>query len=177
MTTITIPTLRTERLVLRAPRLDDFEPFAAFYASARASMVGGPLDRHDAWRALSSALGHWHLRGYGRWTVTLDGEPMGLVGLHYPVGWPEPEVGWLVYDRAEGRGIAREAAEAALAHAYDALGWSTAISLVVPGNARSVALAERMGARPEADHQHPKFGPMIVLRHPGPAAGRGPAPS
>lgn len=170
-----IPTLRTERLTLRPPALGDFEAFAAFYGSGRASMVGGPLDRHEAWRALAAVLGHWHLRGFGRWIVELDGAAVGLVGLHHPVEWPEAEVGWLLYAAAEGRGIAREAAEAARAHAYGTLGWTTAISLIDPCNARSVALAERMGARREADFEHPKFGAMGVWRHPGPDAPREPA--
>lgn len=171
-TLIEIPTLETERLTLRAPELADLDAFAAFYATERSSMVGGPQDRHDAWRALAGVIGHWHLRGFGRWTVVdRDGRaPLGLVGLHCPEGWPEPEVGWIVYEGAEGRGIAREAAEAARAHAYGALGWRTIISLIDPRNARSIALAERMGARREADHQHVKYGAMGVWRHPGAGA-------
>ena len=165
-----IPTLRTERLVMRAPCQEDFEPFAAFYASERASMVGGPMARHEAWRALAAIVGHWHLRGYGRWTMVdrAGGAPMGVVGLHCPEDWPEPEIGWIAFEGAEGRGLAREAAVAARAHAYGALGWSTAISLIDPRNARSVALAERMGAVREADHHHPAFGAMGVWRHPAP---------
>ena len=168
MTAIEIPTLTTGRLTLRAPGPEDFEPFAAFYASERASMVGGPMDRLDAWRALAGIVGHWRLRGFGRWTVVEDGAPLGVVGLHCPEGWPEPEVGWLVFDGAEGRGVAREAAEAARSHAYDVLGWRTAISLIDPRNARSVTLAERMGAAREADFEHPRYGAMAVWRHPGP---------
>jgi ribosomal-protein-alanine N-acetyltransferase len=40
-----IPTLATERLTLRAPRLADFEPFAVHCASPRAMFENGPLDR------------------------------------------------------------------------------------------------------------------------------------
>ena len=169
-TAIDIPTLTTERLTLRAPGPEDFEPFAAFYASERASMVGGPMDRPDAWRALAGIVGHWHMRGYGRWTMVdrATGAPVGVVGLHCPESWPEPEVGWIAFEGAEGRGLAREAAEAARAHAYGALGWATAISLIDPRNARSIALAERMGAAREADHDHPKYGAMGVWRHPAP---------
>ena len=112
MTSICIPTLTTERLTLRAPGPEDFEAFAAFYASERASMVGGPEDRRDAWRRFAAILGHWHLRGYGFWTVADAHAPLGLVGLWYPEGWPEPEIGWMLFE-GEGCGIAREAAEAA----------------------------------------------------------------
>ena len=179
MTLIEIPTLTTERLTLRAPSPSDFEPVAAFYASERSSMVGGPRDPIEAWRTLAGVVGHWHLRGFGRWTVVEDGAPMGIVGLRWPEDWPEdwpePEVGWLLFEGAEGRGVAREAAEAARAYAYHRQGWRTLISLIDPINARSVALAERMGARREADFAHPTFGALGVWRHPGPAAAGPPA--
>ena len=38
-----IPEIRTERLILRAPRQSDFAGFSGFYASDRSSFVGGPL--------------------------------------------------------------------------------------------------------------------------------------
>ena len=44
------PTLHTERLTLRMPRLADFEPRAAFYASDRSVYEGGPKPRAAAWR-------------------------------------------------------------------------------------------------------------------------------
>jgi ribosomal-protein-alanine N-acetyltransferase len=172
MTTILIPTLQTERLTLRAPHAGDFESFASFYASNRSHMVGGPMGRHDAWRALAGVIGHWHLTGFGRWIVTLheDDTPLGLIGLHNPEGWPEPEVGWLVYDGAEGKGIAYEAAIATRRYAYEVLDWDTSISLIDPANKRSRALAERMGAVYDYDFTHEKYGPMKVWRHPSPEA-------
>jgi RimJ/RimL family protein N-acetyltransferase len=167
---VRIPTLQTERLTLRAPGPQDFEPFAAFYASERASMVGGPEDRMSSWRRFAAVIGHWHLRGYGFWTVEEAGTVRGLVGLWYPEGWPEPEIGWMLFDGAEGRGVAHEAALAARAHAYGALGWTTAISTIRPENARSIALAGRMGAVRDGDFDHPKVGTVGIWRHPGPDA-------
>ncbi len=165
-----IPTLTTERLTLRLPGAEGFEPFAAFCGSERASMVGGPADRFDAWRRLAAIIGHRPMRGHGFWTVTHEGGPVGRFGLWFPEGWPGPEVGWLPFAQGEGRGIAREAAEAALDHAYGILGWSTAISIVRPENARSIALAMRMGARREAEFDHPTLGALPVWRHPGPVS-------
>ena len=171
-TTITIPTLETERLILRAPMPEDFDALAAFYATERSHMVGGPLSRHDAWRLFAGLIGHWHLLGYGRWTVTLKGDdtPLGVIGLHNPEGWPEPEVGWVIYERAEGKGIAYEAAMATRNYAYEVLDWDTSISLIDPANTRSVALAQRMGASYDYDFTHEKFGEMKVWRHPSPEA-------
>lgn len=171
-TTIHIPTLETERLRLRAPGPADFEAFAAFRGSARARTVGGPYSREEAFEQLGALIGQWHLRGFGRWIVAdkASDEGLGVVGMFYPQGWPAPEIAWSVFEPAEGKGIAYEAALAARRHAYAALGWTSAISLVAPENHRSVALAKRLGARIDGRHEHPLHGRLDIWRHPGPEA-------
>lgn len=172
---VEIPEVETERLRLRAPAPRDFESFAGFYASQRARFVGGPLSRTAAWGSFSGMAGHWVLRGYGRWLVA-DRETdaaLGVVGPFHPESWPEPEIAWLLFAHAEGRGLALEAARAARAFAYGRLGWRTAISMIGPANARSAALGERLGCHFERVFEHPDFGALHVWRHPGPdAAGR-----
>lgn len=146
-----IPTLETDRLILREPRESDLEPMAAFGASDRARFVGGPLSRWDTWRALLAGIGHWALRGYGFWSVDLrdSGRMIGRVGVTYHDGWSEPELGWHLYDGAEGKGLAHEAALAARAFARTGFGLGPLISHIAPDNARSIRLAERLGARME----------------------------
>ncbi|MCK0168056.1 GNAT family N-acetyltransferase [Jannaschia sp. S6380] len=165
-----IPTLTTERLTLRAPKLADFDAFAAFGASDRSHFMGGPVHPANSWQKFCAVIGHWTLRGYGRWIVTEMGadQALGLVGLHHPLEWPEPEIAWTLYDGAEGKGYAHEAALAARAHAYDTLGWTTAISFVDPANTRSLALARRLGCRADGTFEHAVFGTMHIQRHPGP---------
>ena len=166
-TTVTIPTLETERLILRAPRIEDFDAYAAFNASPRSAGVGGPYHRQGAWSRLSALIGQWQLRGYGRWMLEEkgSGQPMGVVGIYHPDDWPAPEIGWSVFDAAEGKGYAFEAAVASRAYAYDILGWSTIISLTIDGNSRSDALAKRMGCTRDGIFDHPEFGPMTIWRH------------
>ncbi|MFN6977869.1 MAG: GNAT family N-acetyltransferase, partial [Gemmobacter sp.] len=117
MTTLPIPRIETARLVLRAPVASDFPAFAAFRASDRARSVGGPYGEREAFQQLCAIAGHWQMRGYGRWMVAdrATDAPLGVVGPFMPVGWPEPEIGWSVFDGAEGRGVAFEAALAARA--------------------------------------------------------------
>ncbi len=167
---IAIPTLETSRLILRGPGAQDFDAFAAFYASPRADFVGGPLSSELSWRMLAMEIGHWTLKGFGRWTIeTRDGgDIVGMVGLFEPEGWPEPEIGWDLFNGFEGRGYATEAGEAARAYAYDILGWTTAISLVKPDNTGSAAVATRLGARHDGDFTHERHGFMHVYRHPAP---------
>jgi len=167
-TTVHIPTLETGRLRLRAPSASDLDAYAAFRASERAHVLGGPYTRAQAFEQLGELIGHWHLRGFGRWMVAdrASDEPLGVVGLFFPEDWPEPEIAWSLFEGAEGKGVAFEAARAARDYAYGTLGWSTAVSLVAPDNVRSVALARRLGAKIEGQHPHPRFGPLDVWRHP-----------
>ncbi len=170
MTTIVIPTVTTPRLCLRAPRFSDFDAYAEFRCSDRAKMLGGPFTRTQAFDQLAEIIGHWHLRGYGRWLVadnTTD-EPLGIVGLYFPHDWPEPEIAWSVFARGEGRGIAAEAAKTSRNYAYETLGWSTAISLIDPENTRSIKLAQRLGATYDKIYKHPDMGDMHIWRHPAP---------
>lgn len=167
-----IPTLTTKRLILRGPEAQDFAPMAEFFADdVRSIGFGGTLNRDDAWRWFALTIGHWALRGYGFFTVVSKDtdEICGIVGIWHPEGWDEPEIGWVMYAAAEGKGYAHEAAARVLDYAYDDLGFTTLTSNIVPGNDRSVALAERLGAKFERNYENPNMGPDRIFRHPGPA--------
>ncbi|MCB6179902.1 GNAT family N-acetyltransferase [Rhodobacter sp. Har01] len=167
-----IPEIETERLRLRAPMPSDYEVFAEFMLSDRSRFVGGPVGRSLSWRGFCHMTGHWVHRGYSMFVVAdkATDAALGMAGPWYPEGWPEPEIGWSIWDaRAEGKGFAYEAARAARRFAYQVLGWSTAISLIVEGNDRSEALARRLGCRRDGDFEHDLFGSSRIFRHPGPA--------
>lgn len=172
-TSLHIPTLDTGRLILRAPRWSDFDAYAAFRSDpARTEFLGGPFNRGEAFVQMAELVGHWALRGYGRFMVAdRDSDaPLGVVGPFFPEGWPEPEFAWSVFAEAEGRGIAQEAVRMARSWAYGTLGWTTAISLIAPTNTRSAALAERLGAWPtDKIFADPDSGKDVVIwRHPSP---------
>lgn len=167
-----IPIIETKRCILRDYREEDFEAFADFYLSSRSQFVGGPRPKEQSWRGFAALAGHWSLRGYGRWMVEdrESGELLGNVGLWYPHGWPEPEVGWILFEKAEGRGIAFEAAKASLDYAFQRLGFSTLISLVAENNTRSSSLAKRLGAKLDGHFHHERFGEAQVWRYPKPSS-------
>lgn len=170
-TTLHIPTLETERLTLRAPGPQDVEPFAAFFAQDASKPIGGPLDLPATWRMLAGIAGHWMLRGFGRWIVTWKGQDtaIGLVGLHHPADWPEPEIGWTVWGDGLGKGVAQEAAIASRTFGFNTLRLPTLISSCAPDNPRSALVAERIGATRDGSWTHPEFGSFDIWRHGGTA--------
>ena len=172
MMTVTIPEIETARARLRGPRLDDFAVFDRYFATERSKWNGGPLDERKArFRIFGYFFSHWLLRGYGMFVIadrTTD-RALGCCGLWHPIHWPEPEIGWSLWDETiEGQGVAFEAAQAAIADTFTRVGLPTTVSYIDPANARSIALAERLGAtrdetanRPDPDdlvyrHAHPE---------------------
>jgi RimJ/RimL family protein N-acetyltransferase len=151
---VTVPELRTERLVMRGFRDDDLDAWAAICADPEVTRwVGDPdgLSREDAWRRMVYVVGHWELRGYGNWALVErdTGELVGRAGLYRPEGWPGLEVGWLVGRKHWGRGFAPEAGRAAIEWARTALGADRVISLIEDDNERSARVAEKLGMRLE----------------------------
>lgn len=144
-----IPTLRTERLLLRSPRIEDFPEYAAFLASPRAGHMGGPWDARAAWGMFSHDVACWALFGHGALMIALPetGAVIGQVGINAGPLFPEKELGWLLYEGQEGRGFATEAAAALRDWAFTELGLETLVSYVDPANGRSIAAARRLGGR------------------------------
>jgi len=170
------PVLDTPRLVLRGPQARDADAVIAFLLDqTRAAGFGAAPDRGAAWRWFALNVGHWHIHGYGYFTMEdrATGRPAGLTGIWNPEGWPEPELGWVAFDGFEGKGLAFEAATRARRYAYDDLGLTTLTSNIVPGNTRSIALAERLGCWFEREYDNIEMGRGFLYRHPGPDAALG----
>ncbi len=164
------PILHSDTLILRGPERRDSEAVIAFLQdSTRSKGFGHIPERGAAWRWFALNVGHWHIHGYGYFTIeTLTGDIAGITGIWNPETWPEPEVGWVVFEGYEGKGIAFEAASRARRWAYEALGFTTLTSNIVPGNTRSIKLAERMGAHFERRYLNTNMGDEMLYRHPGP---------
>jgi RimJ/RimL family protein N-acetyltransferase len=143
-------TVETGRLRLRLMEERDLDAIAAIFADAETMRYigeGKVFNRNETWRSISSVLGHWLLKGYGMWTVeTRDGgEVVGRVGFIDPAGWPGFELGWIIAKPHWGHGYATEAARAAYDYAIHTLKRERVISLIRPGNDRSVRVAEKLG--------------------------------
>lgn len=139
-------TITTERLRLRQWHPADFPRYAGMLATTRLAGVKRPAAAlFEASRSFMGLAGTWHLRGYGLYAVEHDGRFIGSVGLGHPGDWPGPEIAYSLTTDARGQGFATEAVAAVRAVAAEQ-GLNRLVSFIDPANARSRALARRVGA-------------------------------
>jgi RimJ/RimL family protein N-acetyltransferase len=170
------PTLETERLILRAHRLDDFEPGAAMWGDeAVARFIGGkPFAPDEVWARMMRYPGHWSLLGFGYWaleekaTGRFVGEA-GLLNLKRPIEPPfddAPEAGWVLAPAAQGGGYATEAMTRALAWADEHLAPARTVCMISPENTPSLRVAEKLGFQEYVRTAY-KGSPTVLLERRG----------
>lgn len=148
-------TIETPRLLLRLPDESDAQPLMEIHQDPEVikfvTMTAPPGGITVAWRNVAMMIGHWHLRGYGQWTVVekTSGEIIGRVGPFNPEGWPGVELTWVIRRSHWGAGLATESARAALAWTWNAVAADEIISVIRPDNLRSIRVAEKLGERYE----------------------------
>ncbi len=143
--------IETPRLLLRPLVEADLDALARINADpevARYLGSGNTLSRADTWRQIAISIGHGQLRGYSMLAIEerSSGAFLGRTGPWFPEGWPMLEVGWVVDPRRQGEGFATEAGRAALDWCFANLDVQEVCSLIRPGNAASVRVAQELGA-------------------------------
>lgn len=147
---VEIPSITTDRLILRAPEDGDFQVYRDFFADAEASAYyGGPLSADRAWRVLATDIGHWALRGFGRWSIVerASGDMVGGCGLWWPDGYPRSELTWWIIPAARRNGYALEASRAAINFGYEILRWKMVETHMDDTNVAARQLAEKLGGQ------------------------------
>ena len=167
-----IPTLETERLILRAHRLDDFAHCSALWSdeSVTRYISEAPLTPEDAWSRLLRYAGHWSLLGFGYWVAEekSSGRFLGELGFAdlkrtmEPPLLDTPEAGWVFASAAHGHGFASEAVQAIHVWGKSHFQTSQAACLIHPENAPSLRLANKAGYR-ETGRSVYRGRPAIVL--------------
>ncbi|HEY4343182.1 MAG TPA: GNAT family N-acetyltransferase [Parvibaculum sp.] len=162
---MTPTTIKTERLILRQWREDDFDVFAAMAADPQVMEFLLPLPDRAASDAIAERLkAHITEHGFGFWALEAPGVApfIGFTGLLH-VGSEAPyapavEIGWRLARAHWGKGYAMEAAKASLEHGFGPLRLDEIVALTVPANVRSQQVMRRIGmARNEADDfDHPR---------------------
>jgi RimJ/RimL family protein N-acetyltransferase len=163
--------LDTTRLLLRAWRDEDLEPFAAMNADPEVMRhLLGTMSREESDASAARGRAHIDQHGFGFWAVEeKGGSPfIGFVGLirtsfeaHFT---PCVEVGWRLARDAWGRGYATEAAQESLRFGFEELKLDEIVSFTVPGNIRSRRVMERLGMThsSDGDFEHPR----VPVGHP-----------
>jgi RimJ/RimL family protein N-acetyltransferase len=167
--------ISTARLLLRQFKQDDWSSLHEHYGDPECTRFTfrRALTEGESWRAMSSMVGHWVLRGYGPFAVVEAGTErvIGAAGMWYPNDWPEPEIKWALSRRFWGMGYASEAVRAIQLPAYRCLGDKAPISFINADNEPSIRLAVAVGARHEKTVEF-RDSPWHVYRHPGEALAR-----
>ena len=138
--------LRTERLLLRPPTLDDLPAWHATYVDAEEAWYGEPRSSIDENREkLARQIAHHAEHGYGFCAVDLlaTGETIGAAGLQHLDGGPEVEVGYRFLKEHWGRGYATESARASLAFGFEELGLDWIVAVALESNVASRRVLEK----------------------------------
>lgn len=157
MTTTPVPTIETSRLRLRPLAEDDIADWSRLiYADPEVTRyLPGPdvtpLARTE--RLFKHFTDHWPAHGYGEWAVTdrETGAFLGQCGLNHIDEIDETELDYSLAKYAWGRGIATEAAGAAVRFAFETAGLTRLIGFVVPEHVASRRVLERLGFVYECD--------------------------
>jgi RimJ/RimL family protein N-acetyltransferase len=162
----TAPIIKTDRLLLREPILADWPGFADVMTSDRAKHMGGPYSTEHAWGDFCHGIALWRLFGVGNLSIVLrdTNHCIGRIEINQGPRYPEPELGWQLQLAAEGKGYAFEAASALRDWVFREGKLETLVSYVGPENARSIRLAERLGATLD-DQARPQDAGDLVYRH------------
>ncbi len=164
-----VPTLRTQRLILRDWRDADLEPFARLNADPVAmEHFPSTLDTAATVELIEVIRRRWRDDGRCWWAVEelATGSFVGAVGLmlvHFDAPFhdvehaPATEVGWRLLPSMWGRGYATEAASASVDWGFEHLGLDEIVSFTVVDNVRSRRVMERLGMEhdPAGGFEHP----------------------
>jgi RimJ/RimL family protein N-acetyltransferase len=152
--------LRTPRLLLRRWREADIDQLSAINADPEVMRFIGDGSVRDRERTAADIKAYellWEREGFGRFAVELaeTGELTGFAGMAVPHDVPDimpaVEIGWRFARAHWGRGIATEAARAALGHAFDQGGLDRVVAIHIIGNIASERVMQKLGMRPVLD--------------------------
>jgi len=170
-------------LVLSTERLDLWQPAARDHAAliellgdeeVRRHLAVQPSDPVAEFNRLCRNAGSWALFGYGTFVCRARGTDtvLGICGVFH--SWrgfahgldDTPEIGWIFARRTWGKGIASEAARAALGWFDTAYPGRRVSCMINETNHASLAIAAKLGFQRYAEHPEDDV-TLILLERPG----------
>lgn len=164
---MTIPTLTTPRLTLRPWEEGDAQGLFAILQQPgifRYFPKTTPPPRPWIDKYIQHHARHWQERGCGHWAVVTLGEGslVGWTGLEYLPELEQVELAYLLSRDAQGKGLATDAAQAALKFGFDTCHLPEIIALVHPENTASIRVLEKCGL---VFHDRQKLWGIELLRY------------
>ena len=145
-------TLRTARLVLTPVGGADLADLRAFKADPRvfAIMLGGVRNAVETAEELARDVIAWGQHGYGIWAVreAVDLRFIGITGLEPRADDRGIALRFALWPEAQGRGLAREAAGAALRFGHDQAGLTRIVAVARESNVASRTVLGSIGMVP-----------------------------
>lgn len=161
--------IETERLLLRPVRPGDLDELVRLHEDPAVARYIGTPSRDWLAERIGWSREEWAERGHGLLAIVdrADGGFLGRTGLKYWPQFEETELGWVLQPEARGRGIATEAAGAALGWGCANLDLPYVTAMIRPGNSPSIAVAERLGFRPLREDELLGVGVTVYSVRPG----------
>lgn len=157
-----MPVLETPRLYLATWQSEDWHEFQAITGDPRVMRLigdGVPWTEEHTRQHVADQIRAMEARGYCLWKV-LDkatGCIIGQCGLkpwsHPENGNPEVEIGWWLAPEFWGRGLATEAARAALDYGLRVIGLERIVAIAYEENQASLRIMDKLGFRFEERFQ------------------------
>lgn len=143
--------ITTDRLILRAPRMDDAEPLMAVFGDAEAMRYvnhGKTRSIEQVRESIQKRIDCLAANGFTLWTVVVadSGEIIGDCGA-IPIAWqgPEFELAYRLTPSAWGKGYATEAGRAAMASTWANTTLDHLVAVTAPGNLASQRVLVKLG--------------------------------
>ncbi|MEO5931485.1 MAG: GNAT family N-acetyltransferase [Candidatus Kapaibacterium sp.] len=189
-----IPTVETDRILLRAfapDDLDDLAPILADPDVVRHLAGGKPFTREQVAGAIGRINAYWEKHGFGLMALVPkeSGRVAGWCGLTLLDTTPEIELVYMLAKSEWGKGLAAEAARGMLRLGFGKIGLERIVAVARHENPASYRVMEKIGMRYERDARFydldmvyysitpetmPEYpGSSIIHEHPGTAGSIG----
>ena len=150
--------LETDRLVLSTWQFSDwtaFRPIATDAEVMRYITGGVPWTDDRIQLFVNRQVELFVERGFCRWKLLLKptDQMIGFCGVGFWDDAHHPEIGWWLARQYWGRGLATEAARAALRDAFERAGLDRIISIARPANTSSIRIMEKLGLKLECEFE------------------------